>query len=291
MSKKETGIKFIYDSHGGDTALNDRTGQSVVVLRALTEKEADIHDVGKMFCIRFEDGFETDAFADELILDEFTAEFTASEDQSQEDKREKLLKKIEAEQAEWESGFDDLPLGVIMDAAEEYHVRQTFLHVFENMELSDKEIDALMGEEELLTRIVKDYMKYGGKQGDVENAQGFIRGFAYELCGNLENERLNTALYEKLFEEQEQYRAHLLGLSPQEILDHGYEYYLREDILLSFECNDLPKEKIVALMEIDNLMAKLLETHENTPSTHMDDIWRMVESYAEEETEKQRRNI
>lgn len=65
-------MKFIFDSHGGDSALNARTGQSVVVLRALTEQEADIADVGKMFHIRFEDGYETDAFADELTLDEIT---------------------------------------------------------------------------------------------------------------------------------------------------------------------------------------------------------------------------
>lgn len=65
-------MKFIFDSHGGDNELNARTGQSVIVLRELTEQEADIADVGKMFRIRFEDRFETDAFADELTLDEFT---------------------------------------------------------------------------------------------------------------------------------------------------------------------------------------------------------------------------
>ena len=65
-------MKFLFDSHGGDSELNARTGQRVMVLRALTEQEADIFDDGKMFHIRFEDGFETDAFADELTLDEIT---------------------------------------------------------------------------------------------------------------------------------------------------------------------------------------------------------------------------
>jgi len=65
-------VKFLFDSHGGDSELNARTGQRVMVLRALTEQEADIFDDGKMFNIRFEDGFETDAFADELTLDEIT---------------------------------------------------------------------------------------------------------------------------------------------------------------------------------------------------------------------------
>lgn len=59
-------MKFMFDSHGGDSKLNARTGQLVAVLRALTPQEADINDVGPMFRIRFEDGYETDAFADEL---------------------------------------------------------------------------------------------------------------------------------------------------------------------------------------------------------------------------------
>ena len=61
-------MKFMFDSHGGDSKLNARTGQLAEVLRALTTQEADINDVGPMFRIRFEDGFETDAFADELTL-------------------------------------------------------------------------------------------------------------------------------------------------------------------------------------------------------------------------------
>ncbi len=47
------------------------------------------------------------------------------------------------------------------------------------------------------------------------------------------NEELNTALYEKMFAEQEKYRAWLLSQPPEEILNHTYEYTMREDILLS----------------------------------------------------------
>ncbi len=61
-------MRFMFDSHGGDSLLNARTGQLVEVLRALTEREADLDDVGPMFHVRFEDGYETDAFADELTL-------------------------------------------------------------------------------------------------------------------------------------------------------------------------------------------------------------------------------
>ena len=45
------------------------------------------------------------------------------------------------------------------------------------------------------------------------------------------NEELNTALYRKMFAEQEKYRDWLVGQSPEEILHHCYEYTVREDIL------------------------------------------------------------
>ena len=58
--------KRVFDSYGGDSSLNDRTGHVVDVLRELTKEEADIADVGRMFHVRFADGFETDVFEDEL---------------------------------------------------------------------------------------------------------------------------------------------------------------------------------------------------------------------------------
>lgn len=60
-------MKKIFDTHGGDSELNERSGQLVEVVRPLTEEEADLFDVGPMYRIRFPDGFETDAFEDELM--------------------------------------------------------------------------------------------------------------------------------------------------------------------------------------------------------------------------------
>ena len=54
------------------------------------------------------------------------------------------------------------------------------------------------------------------------------------------NEELNTALYEKMFAEQETYRAWLLSQTSEEILNHTYEYTVREDILMSLEYHNLP---------------------------------------------------
>ena len=49
------------------------------------------------------------------------------------------------------------------------------------------------------------------------------------------NEELNTALYQKMFAEQEQYKQWLLTQPPDEILHHCYEFVVREDIVLALE--------------------------------------------------------
>ena len=47
------------------------------------------------------------------------------------------------------------------------------------------------------------------------------------------NAELNKVLYQKMFAEQETYREWLLSQLSEEILNHTYEYTVREDILLS----------------------------------------------------------
>ena len=49
-----------------DSELKKYNGTEVEIIRALTEDEADIADVGNMYKVRFYDGYERDAFADEL---------------------------------------------------------------------------------------------------------------------------------------------------------------------------------------------------------------------------------
>ena len=59
-------MKRIFNTHGCDSELNERSGQKVDVLRELTDKECDKEEVGNMYRIMFRDGFITDAFEDEL---------------------------------------------------------------------------------------------------------------------------------------------------------------------------------------------------------------------------------
>lgn len=58
------------------------------------------------------------------------------------------------------------------------------------------------------------------------------------------NEEHNTALYQKMFAEQETFRDWLKDQPPEEILNHAYEYTIREDILLSLEYHNLSDAQI-----------------------------------------------
>ena len=74
------------------------------------------------------------------------------------------------------------------------------------------------------------------------------------------NEELNTKLYEKMFAEQEQFRDWLLSQPPAEVLNHAYEYTVREDILVSLEYNDLEDSQARALLKSGKPLKKISGT-------------------------------
>lgn len=64
--KIENGKKYIFNTT--ETDLKKYNGTEVEIIRPLTEKEADIEEVGNMYKVKFYDGYERDAFEDELSL-------------------------------------------------------------------------------------------------------------------------------------------------------------------------------------------------------------------------------
>ena len=60
----KSGVKYIFSTT--DTELNKYNGTCVEILKPLTERECDIADVGNMYKVKFEDGYERDVFEDEL---------------------------------------------------------------------------------------------------------------------------------------------------------------------------------------------------------------------------------
>lgn len=100
------------------------------------------------------------------------------------------------------------------------------------------------------------------------------------------NEELNTALYEKMFAEQETYRAWLLTQAPEEILNHTYEYTVREDILMSLEYNSLPTAQGRALLKSPSPLADVFAAWEDRETSYMEEIWQTVTDRARAEAQK-----
>ena len=101
------------------------------------------------------------------------------------------------------------------------------------------------------------------------------------------NEELNTALYKKMFaeqekSEQEKFEDWLLSQSPREILNHAYEYTMREDILLSLEYNDLTSDQAAALLASPSPLDDLYHQYEKMETSHMEEIWSCFENRAEQ---------
>ena len=103
------------------------------------------------------------------------------------------------------------------------------------------------------------------------------------------NDELNTALYEKMFAEQETYRAWLLSQPSEEILNHTYEYTVREDILLSMEYNDLPDAQAKALLKSPTPLADIFKEWEDKETGYMEDIGETVADRAKSEVQKQKK--
>lgn len=102
------------------------------------------------------------------------------------------------------------------------------------------------------------------------------------------NEELNTALYEKMFAEQETYRAWLLAQASEEILNHTYEYTVREDILMSLEYNSLPNAQVRALLKSPSPLADVFAAWEDRETSYMEEIWQTVTGRARAEVQKSR---
>ena len=94
------------------------------------------------------------------------------------------------------------------------------------------------------------------------------------------NEELNTALYKKMFAEQEQYRDWLLTQPPEAILMHSYEYTAREDLLLSLEYQDLSDAHAQAMLESDSPLKEAYTAFQQRETGYMEEVFSCLESAA-----------
>lgn len=100
------------------------------------------------------------------------------------------------------------------------------------------------------------------------------------------NEELNTKLYDKLFAEQQDFKGWLLTQSPEEILNHAYEYNVREDIVLAMEYHDVSDEQAKALLAADKPLEQIFHLFEEIEGDHMDIIRGCIEKGADQNIEK-----
>jgi hypothetical protein len=86
------------------------------------------------------------------------------------------------------------------------------------------------------------------------------------------SEELNTALYEKMFAEQDVFRKKLLTQAPEEMLKQAYEYTVREDILMSLENNDLTDEQASALLKSPSPLGDIFSEFESRETGYMETV-------------------
>ena len=93
-------------------------------------------------------------------------------------------------------------------------------------------------------------------------------------------EQLNQDLYDKMAAEQERFKHVLLGMSPEEVLTHAYEYAMREDILAEMEELDLPADQAAALLALPYPLADVYREWGKVETHHMEDIRDVIEELA-----------
>ena len=96
------------------------------------------------------------------------------------------------------------------------------------------------------------------------------------------NAELNKALYQKMFAEQETYREWLLSRPSEEILNHTYEYTVREDIVMCMEELELTEAQAKALLTSPTPLADVYKDFEKLETSYMDVIRDTIETRANE---------
>ena len=103
----------------------------------------------------------------------------------------------------------------------------------------------------------------------------------------MDAEKLNQALYDKMAAEQERFKHNLLGQTAEEVLDHAYEYAMRQDILMEMEALNLPAQQAAALLESPFPLADVYGDFREREG-HMDLVRECIETLAFSLLEAQR---
>ncbi|MDE7244644.1 MAG: DUF3849 domain-containing protein [Oscillospiraceae bacterium] len=103
----------------------------------------------------------------------------------------------------------------------------------------------------------------------------------------MDAEKLNKALYDKMAAEQKEFRSWLVKQPPEEILNHTYQYSVRQDILIEMETVELPARQAAALLESPTPLADIYDDFCDIETGYMDIVRECVEERAKTMLEKQ----
>ena len=95
-------------------------------------------------------------------------------------------------------------------------------------------------------------------------------------------EEMHTALYEKFSAEQNNYRAWLLKQTPEEIIQHSYEFAVRQDILMVMEEAELSAAQASALLWKGTTLSDIYKDFTKVETGYMDILRNTVENRADE---------
>ena len=90
----------------------------------------------------------------------------------------------------------------------------------------------------------------------------------------------NALLYDKMKAEQDKYRDWLLSQLPEEILNHTYEYTMREDIVMCMEELELSPQQAKALLRSPCPLDDVYKEFKDREVEHMDTIRDSIETRA-----------
>lgn len=98
----------------------------------------------------------------------------------------------------------------------------------------------------------------------------------------MSNEKLKQALLDKLNAEQDTYRAWLLEQTPEEILNHTYEYTMRQDIIFCMDSLELTDAQMAALLSSRSPMGDIYKEFDKRDVSYMEDIRDSIETRAKD---------
>ncbi len=94
------------------------------------------------------------------------------------------------------------------------------------------------------------------------------------------SKELNDALYDKMSKEMENYKGWLLTQPAEEILQHTYEYTMKQDILESLEHHELDYAQAQSLLGSPTPLEDVYGYYNDLDCTYMETIWESIQGRA-----------